>query len=142
MEENDSNNLESPFLSNSLDSNSNNRYSINKVNTSNNSIQENNTHININIYPNRNTVSPNEFFSSSIKPNIFDSRKTYNQPNNKQKEPLFKKRITEFLLKTSQKNKNIKDKELPKDLKNIFYDGEEDEESEEIEDDAIDENNL
>ena len=140
MKENEENNLESPFLSNSFDSTSNDRLSKNNDKDSFFINNESNNNINNNLYSSRNTVSPNAFFNGNIKANNnfifgkFDPRKTYNQSNSGNKETLFRRRLTQFLLKTSEKKKKLKNKDVPKDLLNIFYDNEEDEESEEIED--------
>ena len=59
-------------------------------------------------YPQRKTMNP-KLSKIQYKNNnlfdIFDSRKTYNQPILQKKEKSFKKRITEFLLKKNKKEK-------------------------------------
>jgi hypothetical protein len=59
-------------------------------------------------YPQRKTMNPKlskiQYKNNSLF-DIFDSRKTYNQPILQKKEKSFKKRITEFLLKTNKKEK-------------------------------------
>jgi len=61
----------------------------------------------------------------------FDSRKTYNDTQSQGKETIFKKRLTDFLLKKNKEKKlNRKNNEINKDLFDILYD-EDMEESEE-----------
>ena len=99
------------------------------------------------LFPQRKTLAPELISSNTIKNNNkplfdkFDSRKTYNQTNLPQKEKLFKKRITEFLLKTNKKKSSRLNNgnDIPKDLIDILYD-EELEISDE--DDDYDENNI
>ena len=88
-----------------------------------------NINIDNTLYSNRNTFAPKSNTLNKIKKNKeplfekFDSRKTYNKIQPQGKETIFKKRITEFLLK---KNKEIKLKrnktEINKDLFGILYD--------------------
>ncbi len=96
-------------------------------------IFENNITTDNYLYPQRKTMSPE---STNLKYNndIFDSRKTYNQPNIEKKETLFKKRITQFLLKTNKhkKHKTMKD----------FLDDDEDEDEEFDEDDYDGEDDI
>ena len=90
------------------------------------------------LYSERKTFAPKSKLLSTTKQNKeplfqkFDSRKTYNKIESQGKETIFKKRITEFLLK---KNKEIKSKrnktEINKDLFDILYD----EDAEEMEED-------
>ena len=62
----------------------------------------------------------------------FDSRKTYSNIQSQGKEPIFKKRITEFLLKKKKEKKFNRNKtEVNKDLFDILYD----EDAEETEED-------
>ena len=100
-----------------------------------------NINIDDTVYSNRKTFAPKSNTLSIAKKNKeplfqkFDSRKTYNKIQPEGKETIFKKRITEFLLK---KNKEIKLKrnktEINKDLFDILYD----EDAEEEEDNDID----
>ena len=97
-----------------------------------------NINIDDTLFSNRKTFAPKSSTLSTTKKNKeplfqkFDSRKTYNKIQPQGKETIFKKRITEFLLK---KNKEIKLKrnktEINKDLFDILYD----EDAEEAEED-------
>ena len=100
-----------------------------------------NINIDDTVYSNRKTFAPKSNTLSTAKKNKeplfqkFDSRKTYNKIQPQGKETIFKKRITEFLLK---KNKEIKLKrnktEINKDIFDILYD----EDAEEVENNDID----
>ena len=107
-----------------------------------------NINIDDTLFSNRKTFAPKSSTLSTTKKNKeplfqkFDSRKTYNKIQPQGKETIFKKRITEFLLK---KNKEIKLKrnktEINKDLFDILYD-EDAEEAEEDNDIETDMNSL
>ena len=96
---------------------------------------DDNINIDDTIHSNRKTFAPKSNTTKKNKEPLFekfDSRKTYNKIQPQGKETIFKKRITEFLLK---KNKEIKLKrnktEINKDLFDILYD----EDAEEAEED-------
>ena len=142
MEEKEINNsINSPFLNSSINYNNNEfdnfnpKEKSNNINNISNDTFDNNLNINDNF--NRKTMNP-IYNIASNKDTLFNSRKTYNLNNNEKKETLFKKRITEFLLK-KKKNKRKRDG-LANDLINILYD-EEVEESDE-EDDSSEENSY
>ena len=70
-----------------------------------------NINIDDTLYSERKTFAPKSKLLSTTKQNKeplfqkFDSRKTYNRIEPQGKETIFKKRITEFLLKKKQRNK-------------------------------------
>ena len=134
MEENDINNYNNiPLLNTSL--NINNELSKNKNDNIMKDLYGDNS---------RKTMAPNETLPNILKNNEdngYDSRKTYNQTNYKRKETLFKKRITEFLLKKNKEKKKKKDK-FTKDLLALLNDEDNEESEEEEKEDSNEDNNL
>ena len=95
---------------------------------------------------NKKTLNPKSILSKTIIDKghqINNNYYSFNQKSFEQNQPLFKKRITEFLIKKVENKKKRKkdEKNMEKDLINALYDGEEEEESEEFEENN-EENNL
>ena len=90
---------------------------------------DDNINIDDTLYSQRKTLAPKSSTLNKSKNNKeplfqkFDSRKTYNNIQSQGKETIFKKRITEFLLKKKKERKINRNKtEVNKDLFDILYD--------------------